>query len=347
MQVEPGSAILGTPMCMPRLALIGSLVGISLSFTSSSASAQAAPCPAIELGMNVVLRNGKNVEGLKLQDFDGRTKHSAVVIDSLTFDTSPRRILLVLDMGRDLAPDARRAQLEIASYLVSAGRETDSFGLITARGTLRKVGFEKGHAAVSAAIAELRDKKAPPSTDAGILDAVLEGTSWFQSPERGDAIIVMASEIEKNKSAPYANVANALAKNRIRLFSIALGPIMVGTYFSPVNPFAPHNEGWAFVANEENLSALTWNSGGYMLLEETRDPLKEYKLSDTHLKDLLEEAARMYVAIATFYRLNVRVPPTLKSREGWKLDLTDDIRKKFLMPMWFIPVSWNRAPLKL
>jgi hypothetical protein len=278
--------------------------------------------------MNVVLPNGKTVEGLKMQNLDGRTKHATIAIDSLTFDTSPRRILLVLDMGRDLAADARRAQLEIVSYLVSGGRETDSFGLITARGALRKVGFEKGHAAVSAAIAELHDKKAAPFTDTGILDAVLEGTNWFQSPAPGDAIIVMASEIEKNKSARYAQVANALAKNKIRLFSIALGPIMAGTYFSPLRPFAPHNEGWAFIANEENLSALTWNSGGYMLFEETQDPWKQYKLTDAHLQGLLEEAARMYVAIATVYRMSVRVPSGLKRREGWKLDLTDDTRKK-------------------
>jgi len=312
-------------MRAPSLCLIAC---IPLLFTSISGLAQAVQCPATELGMNVVLRNGKTVEGLKLQDLDGRTRHSAVAIDSLTFDTSPRRILLVLDMGRDLAPDARRAQLEIASYLVNAGRDTDSFGLITARGALRKVGFEEGHAAVSAALADLRDKRTTQPTDAGILDAVLEGTSWFQSPAPGDAIILMASEIEKNKSASYAHLAYALAKNRIRLFSIALGPIMAGTYFSPVSPFAAHNEGWAFLADQENLSALTWNSGGYMLFEETRDPLKEYKLSDAHLTDLLEEAARMYVAIATFYRLSVRVPGDLKRREGWKLDLTDDIRKK-------------------
>lgn len=315
-------------MYIRSLALIVSLTGISLLFTSSRVSAQAGPCPATELGMNVVLPNGKNVEGLKVKDFDGRTKNSAVVIDSLAFDTSPRRILLVLDMGRGLAADARRAQLEIASYLVNAGRETDSFGLITARGTFRKVNFDKNRAAVAAAIDELRDRKATPSTDAGILDAVLEGTSWFQNPAPGDAIIVMASEIEQNKSASFAQLATVLAKKRIRLFSIALGPIVGGTYFSPINPFSKHNEGWAFAANEENLSALTWNSGGYMLFEGTENPWKEYKLSDAHLNDLLEEAARMYVAIATFYRLSVRVPATLKNREVWKLNLVDDIRKK-------------------
>jgi hypothetical protein len=123
-------------------------------------------------------------------------------------------------------------------------------------------------------------------------------------------------------------VASALARKRIRLFSIALGPILAGTYFAPLNSFAPHNEGWAFAANQENLSALTWNSGGYMLFEETQDPWKEYKLSDAHLQDLLEEAARMYVAIATFYRVSIRVPAGLKRREGWNLDLTDNIRKK-------------------
>ena len=304
------------------------LTAIFVLCSGTCAYAQAASCPATELGMDVVLPNGKTVEGLTVKNLTGRTKHDTVAIDSLTFDTSPRRILLVLDMGHDLAADARRAQLEIASYLVSGGRETDAFGLLTARGAFRKVEFEKGHDAVLGALGELRDKKAAPSSDTGILDAVMEGISWFKDPMPGDAILVMASQIEKNKSARFADVSAALRKNHIRLFSIALGPIIAGTYFSPLNPFSRTHEGWAFLANEENLSALTWNSGGYMLFEETNDPVKEYKLTDAHLQDLLEEAARMYVAIATFYRLSVRVPPGLKRGESWNLDLTDEIRKK-------------------
>jgi len=327
-----------------EIGVICGFAPIALLFVSSSASAQSGSCPAAELGMNVILRNGKTVTGLTLQNFVGQTKREPVTIESITFDTSPRHILLVLDLGRDLTADARRAQLEMASYIVNGGRETDAFGLLTARGTLRKVSFDKGREAVANAIAELRDKNARPSTDAGVLDAILDGISWFENPVPGDAIVIMASEIERNKSAHYAQVASALAKKRIRLFGIALGPILAGTYFSPVNPFAPHNEGWAFVSNEENLSALTWNSGGYMLFEQTQDPWKEYKLTDAHLQELLDEAARMYAAIATFYRVRVRVPPGLKRRETWKLDLTDDIRKKVpyayvVYPRWLEPCS--------
>jgi hypothetical protein len=299
-----------------------------LFFPSAAVFAQQAGCPATELGMNVVLPNGKTVEGLKLENLTGETKHDRVAIDSLTFDTSPRRILMVLDMGRDLKADVRRAQIEIAAYLVTAGRPTDSMALLTARGALKKVQFGEGHEAVLSALNELRDRKAGPITENGILDAVMEGLGWFQNPAPGDAVIVMASEIEKNKSTRYSQVAKALEEQKIRLFSVALGPIKAGTFFGPVNAFAPHNEGWAFAANTENISALTWNSGGYMLFEDTQDPWKEYKLTDAHLQELLEEAARMYVAIATFYRVNVRAPSGLKRREEWKLDLTDEIRKK-------------------
>jgi hypothetical protein len=301
---------------------------IVVLFASAAAIAQQAGCPATELGMNVVLPNGKTVEGLKLENLTGQTKHDRVAIDSLTFDTSPRRILMVLDMGSNLKNDVRRAQLEIAAYLVTGGRSTDSMALLTARGTLKKVRFGESHEAVLSALDELKDRKAASVTEDGILDAVMEGVGWFHSPAPGDAIIVMASEIEKNKSTRYSQVAKALEEQKIRLFSVALGPIMAGTFFGPVNAFAPHNEGWAFAANTENLSALTWNSGGYMLFEDTQDPWKEYKLADAHLQQLLEEAARMYVAIATFYRVSVRTPSGLKRREGWKLDLTDEIRKK-------------------
>ncbi|HKW74472.1 MAG TPA: vWA domain-containing protein [Terriglobales bacterium] len=278
--------------------------------------------------MNVILRDGKTVTGLSMQNLTGRTKHEAVAIDSLVFDTSPRRILLVLDTGHDLAPDARRAELEIASYLVGGARETDSFALLTARGTLMDVPFKEGRDAVLSGIAKLRDAKAGTRTRRGILDALLEATTWFQDSKPGDAIIVMASEIGTNESAHFSQVANAVAKNGVRLFSIALGPILEGTYFGPTEPLSQHNEGWAFLPNQENLSALTWNNGGYMLMEDTKDARREYKLTDAHLHNLQDEVARMYSAIATFYRVGIRVPPGLKRREPWKLDLSDEIRKK-------------------
>jgi hypothetical protein len=302
--------------------LVGSI--LLLFLPAAGASAQNASCSTIELGMNVVLRNGKNVQGLTAQNLTGQTKRDAVAIESLSFDTSPRRILLVLDMGHNLNADARKAQLEIASYLLNGARETDSFALLTARGTLREVGFGQSRDAILTAINELHDKKAGPSTNHSILDAVSEGIGWFQNPRPGDAIILMASEIEQNKSAQFSQVVNALAKNHIRLFSFAFGPILAGTYMGPLQP----GDGWAFIKNEENLNSLTWNSGGYMVVEDAGDPWKEYKLTDAHLKEVLETAARMYIAIAAFYRMSVRVPAGLKHREPWKLDLTADARNK-------------------
>lgn len=303
-------------------------VTIFLLLSSMAAFAQAPSCQTTELGMNVVLPDGKTVTGLSMQNLSGQTKRDKVEIDSFTFDTSPRRILLVLDMGHNLAPDARRAELEIASYLVGGAREADSFALLTARGTLMDVPFKEGRDAVLSGIAKLRDANAGTRPRRGILDALLEATTWFQDSKPGDAIIVMASEIETNESAHFSQVANALARNHIRLFSIALGPIMAGTYFGPAQPFSQHNEGWAFVPDQENLSALTWSNGGYMLMEDTMDPRRTYKLTDAHLHDLQNEIARMYSAIATFYRVGIRVPPGLKRREPWKLDLSDEIRKK-------------------
>ncbi|HET9164470.1 MAG TPA: hypothetical protein VFP11_00635, partial [Candidatus Angelobacter sp.] len=51
---------------------------IFVLFASAAAIAQQAGCPATELGMNVVLPNGKTVEGLKLENLTGQTKHDRV-----------------------------------------------------------------------------------------------------------------------------------------------------------------------------------------------------------------------------------------------------------------------------
>lgn len=291
--------------------------------------------------MNVVLPSGKTVQGLTLKGLAGHTKRQNVALDSITLDRTPRRVLLVLDMGGDLSAQVRQSQLEVASYLVNEGRKEDFFGLITARGASRKVNFDQGRDTLNAAFTELRNMKAMHTGDDGILDALKEGADWFQNPQPGDAIIAMASELEKTKSTSYTKVANTLAQKHIRLFSISVGPMISGTYFTPMDPFSRHNEGNAFAVNQESLSSLTWNSGGYMVVEylpkqvdsvldeaDRARLLKEYKLDDEHRKKLLDEAAQIYIAIATFYRLNVQLPADLKHREEWQLDLTDDIRKK-------------------
>ena len=157
-----------------------------------------------------------------------------------------------------------------------------------------------------------------------------EGMGWFEKPQPGDAIVAMILEIENNKHTKYSTVADALADRHIRLVSFLLGPLMVGTaYFNMIEgaPGRPTINA-LLVANEENLSALTWNSGGYLVVENAKSEWRKYKLPDEHLEVLPHEGWQMYGAVAEFYRVLLVPPSRSGHHEGWSLELEESTRKR-------------------
>jgi hypothetical protein len=294
-----------------------------------STLAQQGPCPLAEVEVNVILPDGRLIRGLKSDNLVAQVKHDKLKIDSISYDTGPRRILFVLDTGRDLPRDAKRAEAEVISYVISQAPVDNSFALITARGVTLEVRFGEPREKLAAALKQVSEPAKGEPGEQGVLDAVMGAIEWFEKPVPGDAIVLMASEIENNKHAKYSTVAKTLAENHIRVFSVLLGPMLAGTVYSDIGiDFRGHLSSSSIpVPNRENLSALTWNSGGYMMVENTKVPWKEYKLTDAHLDELRHEGWQMYGAMAEFYRVFV-VPPQSDHHEEWSLELAESIRKR-------------------
>jgi len=284
----------------------------------------------VELAANVILPDGRLVRGLQRDHLVALAKKDRLKIESITQDAGPRRVLFVLDTGRDLPREARKSEVEVASYILAQAPEETSFALITARGISMEVRFGEPRERLVAAIRQLPESPGSGSSERGGLDALSEGMEWFEKPQPGDAIVAMIFEIENNKHTKYSTVAGALADRHIRLFSFLLGPLMAGTaYFNSIGgaPGRPTMNA-PFVANEENLSALTWNSGGYLVVENAKSGWREYKLTDEHLEVLRHEGWQMYGAVAEFYRVLLVPPARSGHHEGWSLELAESTRKR-------------------
>jgi hypothetical protein len=266
------------------------------------------------------------MRGLKADNFVAQIKHGDLKISSVTYDTGPRRVVFIVDVGRDLSHDAKKAQTEVVSYIVSRAPAGTSFGLITSRGAKTEVPFGVPREQLAAELAQVLGNSESGSNEEGALDAAMEGVGWFGNTLPGDSIVLMTSEIENNRHTKYSTIAKALANHHIRLFSFLLGPMNIGTIYPDYQIHFPSSN---FVINQENVSALTWNSGGYMVIENTEHPWKEYKLTDTHLDELRREAWQMYGAAAEFYR--VRLVPVARSVHDtqWTLGLADSVRQRF------------------
>jgi hypothetical protein len=303
---------------------------LAVLLNSPVARSQQSACAPADVAVNAILPDGKLIRGLKADNLVAETKAGKVQIESVTRDTGPRRILFVLDVGHDLPRDARRAQAEIASYIISGADPADSFALITARGARSTVRFGEGRDKLAASLAQIEQPPKNSGIEFGSLDALTEALDWFQAPQPGDAIVLMASDFEENKSASYSKVAQALADRHIRVFGYLLGPINLGTMYAEIGSDfrgRPSARTTA-VTNDENLSALSWDSGGYMIVEKTKMEWKEYKLTDAHLDELKLEASHLYGAATEFYRVAILPPAHSGEREQWKLDLSDSARKR-------------------
>jgi hypothetical protein len=283
-----------------------------------------AACATLEVPANALLGDGKVLRGLHREDFSARGKRNRIDIESVQYDAAPRRILLIADNGPGPNADARKAQVQVLGHILSEGRPEDSFAFVSARGSRAEAPFSEPREKVEQALENALSSPAGGGNGDGFLDAVMHGISLFKDPHQGDAIIAMTSEFEKSRSASYQGVADALTLGHIRIFGFMLGPVMQGAYFTTIGPGA----GTVFVPNAQNFGALTWNSGGYMLQEQTEMPWKEYKLSADHSAELQTRGWRIYSAIAEFYRLQVRLPGSLNQRSEWTLELSSAIQKR-------------------
>jgi hypothetical protein len=348
------------PMSIPFPALV-----LSALFAASTVFAQQKACP-VDLPVGIVDPNGTLLNGLTASDITVRLRKQALPIETIGYDTGPRRIVFVLDTSRRLPPEARKAETMLVNYVVSNARSFDSFALLTARGPLRQVRFEDGREALSKALEELASDPKEQTKAPNVLDTVMAGIGWFGEPRLGDAIFIMADHLEEtNDSNQYQSfqlghtgplqgvatdrgpsfeapshlkfsaVMEALADHRIRVFGLQLGSLKLTPLTAVYSP------------NNENLFGITKGSGGYAVLDPS-DSFGSYLMSDARAQSLQHKVFQIYGAITQFYQVRVN-PQTLPRREPWNLELVKDLQKNTvaLFPRLFDPCRrWEPVPEK-
>jgi hypothetical protein len=302
-------------------------------FVVPSAVSQQLPCRHV-IPVNVVLPNWGLVRHLSADGLVARNKKDPIPILSLTTDSGPRRIVFVLENGRPMPAAARKIESEVVSDILSNARAEDSFALLTARGPREKIGFGATHDALKATAEELGNPSQRKSDGDGVLDALLEATTWFQQPQAGDSIILMTMGLESHHKVRYAKVRTAVADGRIRVFILLLGQFVVGFDSSGVAFAAdgPPRFTEDVLPNLENVLALGICSGGAVAQEKTDDPMRRYTLTDHRLRRLKNVGEQMYKAITECYLAELNCPS-----RNLVIDLADPIRKRLPKAMILYP----------
>lgn len=317
-----------------------SLTTLFLLTVCAGLFAQAPRCN-VEIPAIVALPDGTLVQGLASDGFVAKGSSGPSKIDVVTSDRGPRRVLFVVETGKQVPPTVRKVEAEILEEILKNARQEDSFALLTAHGPRREVQFGASKETLQNTVEEIRIAAPGKNEGNGILDAIFEGINWFRPHNAGDAVLVLTLGIESKHQIAFTKVRDALAKEGIHLYGFQLGPFIEGYAQVGVGtgPFGrPSLTGW-IDPNRENLFALSKYTGGFVALENAEgDPWKEYQLTDQRLHAIHHAAQQEYKAIVDFYKIKIEGSP-----KDLEIGLADSIQKQLPLAEVIYPRSFQNC----
>jgi hypothetical protein len=302
----------------------------------------------LEMSVGVINSNGESFRGLAPEDFLAHGP-KGVGVKSVTYDDGPRRLLMVLDTNKKLPAGTHKAELELVKSIVAASRPEDSLALIIARGPGGQVKFGEDRSGLLDAL----DSNSNTGTARGVLDAVLEGIEWFSDSRPGDAIVMITASTEGNHKTNARSLARALAGHHIRLFGLALGPIMTRNPTKEGVVTSTTSQGMAYATagvgdlvydtGDQDFYPLTMNSGGVVVaVMNDKSQQGGDRWGDPRFQQFLKSRALIISnAVHAFYRVEINQPRS-SHPEDWSLEIKESIRK--LSPAMFVLYDHELGP---
>jgi hypothetical protein len=277
----------------------------------------------------VVLPSGGVVNRLAAGSFVAHSKDEPN-IQSLNPDLGPRRILFVVETGKQVTPVAREVEAAVISYILTNARPQDSFALLTTHASAKEIKFGASRAALSAAVEELKKAPEGKNVENAALDAILDGASWLQPHQSGDAIFVLTMGIEGSHRARYSRVRDGLVDDGIRVFGFHFGDVAQASTDADLTSGGRRNPLTSGVAgissspqpNRESLLFLSRETGGAAVKENVTGVDHSYQLTDDRLKRFQYAGLQEYKAVIESYRMTIKLPA-----RNFALDLTDAVRE--------------------
>jgi hypothetical protein len=184
-------------------------------------SAVASDCSAATILLNAFDRNLNVERDVPAEDIKVEVDGKQAPILSLSLDTHPRRIVLMVDSSGSLEASPQQSgwgiALPAAAYAASVVPESASSELITFSDKLRREsGDFENRKVVQARIFDLAKRK--PNGGTSLFDSVHQVLTEFKELHFGDAIYIVTDGGDNNSRISRANVAKELISRGIRVF---------------------------------------------------------------------------------------------------------------------------------
>jgi hypothetical protein len=204
-----------------------------------------------------------------------------------------------------------------------------------AKGPGQDVKFTTDRNAITQALSQTGEGRR--GKDPGVLDSVMTGIEWFGAPQAGDAIVVIAYDLEGNHKANARTVAKAMEEAHIRMFGLALGPVQTRSSVATSSITSTISRGLAeskplvgdavYNTGDEYFFPLTANSGGLVLGVMNGNSYRNYNIADPRIMQEIRQKARsVSKMISAYYRMQIE-SPQLSRPEDWTLEINGEMQK--------------------
>ncbi len=305
---------------------------VCLVFLSSTVVAQDAPCTTNAIPVSVTDSEGGFAANLTAADFVAHTHQRLATILTIDLDKGPRRVVLLLDTSASMTrPDTRMwvKTLLIAKDLVDRLPPEDSIALdVFSRRIDQTIDFAKDRAPVLKRLDDMRAQggvRTEENRRTALWDSTLQALKLFGPTRMGDVIYAITDGDDNQSHATRGQVENTLRASGVRFFALhdffqasqmQIQPEDLGGSLEKV----------AKATGGQVVRPYSVSAGGRIMLFEP-----------AHLRVALD---RMYVSMAQFYRVEIKLPEPLDGAQDLGLEVMDRKRGgKFDLeyPRRFVP----------
>jgi hypothetical protein len=287
-----------------------------------SVAAQEDPCLTRTLMVNVFDGAGNPVKTLGKANFRAALRKQEVSIASVTYDTVPRRIVLLLDRNRSMVTVRAKwkAAFAVAEALVTWAPPQTSFAALTfANHVEDKISFNQGRSSVVEELAKLKStrwEEIKGERTTAVLDALLEGMSLLQHARPGDAICLISDAAGNTNQSHQSQVRQAFLASGVRLFT-----------FIPLDNLGTRERTPEEVAGPEGVRELAKDTGGSFCAmpafwDHTGfDSTGNAELTPQDREALVSVARTLLVGMTESYRVQIKLPEPVEKTRRWELEV--------------------------
>jgi len=284
-------------MVSRRLRLVPWLAGVVALLIATSVQSRGQGGERRVVLVNVLDQEGNHVSGLNTANFRGECRGQPVTILSVTDDTTPRRIAVVVDVSASQEQAAVRRWLQ-AEQLIDSLIPQHTVALFTVAGTLEKhADLTNDRDALQRAMRDARARRLAGASS--LYDGVVQAALGFPDASLGDVVCLFSDGVDTSSRRSMDAMVSSVTGKGVRVF-------LVATVSDRVAFFREAESAWR---------SITEATGGWMVWI---DPSKKENAGA-----MTRMTQEMRVRITSTYRLDLGFPRAVDRSRDWKLQAAD------------------------